>query len=132
MILEQEDLMTIGDRIKKLRQEIGYTQAELARKMQMKPVQLTRYEKGRGNPSILTIHKIANILNVPIDFLVTGQDKSMAKKAALDDEELLDMLRRIAQLRGPQRDKIKWAIDGLLCNISNNGSKEEAKASSKS
>lgn len=106
--------MTLGARIRSLRKELGYSQAELARKLKMSPAQLYRYENGRGNPSVVILYQIASALDASVDFLISGHDKSMAKKAALDDEELLDLLRRIAQLKGAKRDKIKWAIRALL------------------
>lgn len=113
--------MTIGDRIRLVRRQLGYTQAQLARKLKMSQTQLAKYENSRGNPSVQVLYRLASALETSSDYLISGRDKSIAKKIALEDEELLDLVRRIAQLRAAQRDKIKWAIEGLLSNISNNG-----------
>lgn len=116
---EEAYIMVIGNRIKKLRKELGLTQDELAAKIKIHGRQLGRYELGRSVPAINTIKKIANFCEVSIDYLIYGQDKKIAKRTKINDPEILDILRRMDNLKKPQRDKIKWAIKSLL-----NGEKE--------
>ncbi len=74
---------------------MGLTQDEFASKLNMHGRQLARYEAGRCNPSIKVLKKIA-------------------KRSNINDLELLDLLRRIDRLKKPKREKLKWAIQGLL------------------
>lgn len=108
--------MIIGESIRKFRKEMNLTQDEFAARLSMHGRQLARYEVGRSIPSIEIIKKIADFCEVSIDYLVCGQDKKMADRAKINDREVLDLLRRIDRLKRPQRDKLKWAIQGLLTN----------------
>ncbi len=106
--------MTLGERIRNFRKQMGLTQDEFAAKLNMHGRQLARYEGGRTTPSINILAKIADFCEVSLDYLVYGQDKKIAKRANINDLELLDLLRRIDSLKKPQREKLKWAVQGLL------------------
>lgn len=61
--------MTLGQKIKNRREELGYTQAELARKTQTSQPYISRLEKDDFNPSTQMIISIAVTLGVSIDYL---------------------------------------------------------------
>lgn len=50
--------------IYQLRVQRGYTQQELARRMQVAAVTVQRIEEGRANPSHVTLCKLAKVLRV--------------------------------------------------------------------
>jgi len=106
----------VATKIKALRKELGLTQKELAEKVSVHPAQLARYELGLSTPSIGVLIKLAKYCEVSIDYIVFGIDKQVAKRSRIQDQELLDLTRRIDNLKRPQRDKLKWAIQGLLSN----------------
>lgn len=56
--------MTIGENIRRLRKEKGYTQKQLAEKCDMYESQIRKYESGKANPKLETIQKIAKALDV--------------------------------------------------------------------
>lgn len=56
--------MTIGERIKEIRQEKNMTQKELGEKCGLADSAIRRYELGKANPKKETIQKIANALNI--------------------------------------------------------------------
>lgn len=58
---------TIGEKIAKLRQECGFSQAELRR---LTGVNIWRLEQGWFKPNIATLEKIAVALKVPITELL--------------------------------------------------------------
>ena len=62
--------MTLGENIRRLRKEKGYTQKHLAEKCEMYESQIRKYELGKANPKIETIQKIATALDVPISNLL--------------------------------------------------------------
>lgn len=111
----------VAIKIRDLRKELGLTQKELAEKIGVHPAQLAKYELDISTPSLGALVKLAKYCEVSIDYLVFGTDKEIIKRSKIHDQELLDLTRRIDRLNRPQRDKIKWAIQGLLCNGNREG-----------
>lgn len=68
--------MTFGQKIKNRREELGYTQVELAQKMQTSQPYISRLEKGDFNPSKQMIIKMATALNISIDYLLLDKKAS--------------------------------------------------------
>lgn len=58
--------MTIGERIKKIRQEKGLSQKELGEKLGVSQQMIGQWETGKANPKIETKRKIADALNCQI------------------------------------------------------------------
>ena len=56
----------LGKRIKEIRKNCDYTQEELAEKVNIDITTLSGIESGRHFPSLVTLEKIANALNVSI------------------------------------------------------------------
>ena len=62
--------LKIGKRIASLRKKQKISQDHLAFIADMDRTHLTRLEKGRTNPSVRTLHKIARKLKVKVSFLL--------------------------------------------------------------
>ena len=58
--------MTVGERLKALRQERGLQQRQLAEKSGLTPSMVSQIESGRLTPSLHTLGKLAGSLGVPI------------------------------------------------------------------
>lgn len=59
-----------GARLANLREERGFSQAEVARKVGIRPQSLCGIEKNKHNPSAVTLMKLCLLLNVkPQDFV---------------------------------------------------------------
>ncbi len=56
--------------IYKYRKEKGWTQRELAERLGVKPSTITQYETGVRKPDIVTLKKLANILDCTTDQLL--------------------------------------------------------------
>lgn len=73
--------MNIGKRIKRKREELGISQRELARRIEMSGQMISKIEAGLSTPSIETINKISSIFNVPITyFLEDSTEESFTYK----------------------------------------------------
>lgn len=72
MTKEREIAIKIGQRIKDLRKQANLSQAELAFRCNFEASNLNRIEAGRTYPSIKTLCKIANGLEVPFYKLTDG------------------------------------------------------------
>lgn len=62
--------MTIGEQIKKIRQENKLSQKGLGEKLGVSQQMIGQWETGKSNPKIETLDKIANALKVPIGDLM--------------------------------------------------------------
>lgn len=60
------------NRLKEIRLEKGLTQKQLAQSLEVSPQMVLSWEKGLRNPKESTLKKIANALDVPVDYL-TGK-----------------------------------------------------------
>ena len=62
--------MPLGEHVKELRKEMGWSQSELADKVGTDARQVSRYENGRITPSLDVLVRIAEVFNVSLDYLV--------------------------------------------------------------
>lgn len=62
--------VTVISKLAIVRKEKGLTQEALATKAGVNRVLIARFEKGRSNPKLDTLRKLALALNVPIDSIV--------------------------------------------------------------
>ncbi|MDY3318729.1 XRE family transcriptional regulator [Riemerella anatipestifer] len=67
-----EILKKIGKKVKEMRESKGLSQVELVGKMQgeIDPTNISRIESGRTNPTIYTLYRIAEALEIKISDLV--------------------------------------------------------------
>ncbi len=62
----------LAERLKTLRAEAGWSQSELAEKIDSDGRQVSRYENGRITPSLEALVRIAETFNVSVDYLVVA------------------------------------------------------------
>jgi transcriptional regulator with XRE-family HTH domain len=67
-------MMTIGKRIAWLRERLGYTMSELARRSDMPVQQLNDLEKGDSDVRVSTLLKVAKGLGLPLGVFTVGLD----------------------------------------------------------
>lgn len=63
----------LGERIASLRTRLGWSQAELARRLHISPSTVGMYEQGRREPSVEMLVALSRALDVSMDFLLTGR-----------------------------------------------------------
>jgi transcriptional regulator with XRE-family HTH domain len=76
--------MTFGEKIASLRKKKGYSQSELAEHVGIISITIGRYERDEIKPAVDTAAKIAEALDVSLDYLTGSSDalleKSLVKK----------------------------------------------------
>lgn len=72
------------ERLRKLREDKGLLQRELADKLNLSRVAITHYEQGTRQPEWNTLQKIADVFDVTVDYLLGRKD--MVDKAQRDNE----------------------------------------------
>jgi len=117
--------MNIGNRIKELRNSMGYTQEELGMKIGVKKAAIQKYEKGTvKNLKRSTIHALADALNVSPIYLMgweeQQEDIAIGIDAEtgniipqLDDEEISSTIKDILELPDEAQGELKYFIDLL-------------------
>lgn len=60
----------LGQRLKELRQENGYTQKEIAQKLGLNSVTYLHYEKEQREPPLSLLADIAKLYGVTVDYLL--------------------------------------------------------------
>lgn len=96
--------MTFGERILTIRKRMKWSQDELAKKVGTSAPIIGRYERNEIKPSIDTAKTIADILEVTVDFLISGDDVIMDKK-------LLQKIKDIESFTENEKAKIYELID---------------------
>lgn len=74
MISGKQTKHSIGETIASLRKERGWTQAELADKLNVSDKAVSKWEQDGGTPNLETVPALANIFGVSIDYLLTGKE----------------------------------------------------------
>ena len=69
--------MNLGERIKKIREQKGIKQYELAKKAEISVNALINYEKNKRNPPLRAVDKIALALDVTPFYLMYGENEPM-------------------------------------------------------
>ena len=70
---------SIGKTIAELRKAKGWTQIELAEKLQVSDKAISKWEKDGGIPSVEFFPLLASLFNVSIDYLMTGNNQENVK-----------------------------------------------------
>ena len=57
-------MSTFGDRLRRVRKEIGLTQKEVAEQLHLHRSTYTKYERNQSEPSLAVLYRLTVILNV--------------------------------------------------------------------
>ena len=87
----------IKNRIHKERIKQGLTQAQLAKQSGVTPAAICQIEKGERTPTIPVLYRIAQILQVSLDYLA-GQKDSIELKDALQNRDFAVFYRKYKDL----------------------------------
>jgi transcriptional regulator with XRE-family HTH domain len=105
--------MPLADRIKQLRTEAGLSQAELAKRVGSTDArQISRYENGRITPSLDATIRIAEALNVSLDYLAI--DSIPRRPLHVEDHGLAERLAQLSELDEDDRQSLLRVLDAFL------------------
>jgi transcriptional regulator with XRE-family HTH domain len=99
--------MTFGERISSLRKRHKWSQDELAKKIGTSAPIVGRYERNEIKPSIEVAKKLADELEVTIDYLIGGSDQIL-------DKALVEKIQDIEKLSAEGKKQVYDLIDMAL------------------
>ena len=105
--------MALGERIREVRKERGWSQAELGEKVGTDSQHISRYENGRITPSVDALVRLAAALDVSADYLLLDG----VPRKVLDGHNLGRLggrLADLAELSDADQELVSQVIDGLL------------------
>lgn len=99
--------MSFGKRLAEARKKKGISQDELAKRLNTKGPVIGRYERDEMNPSIEAAAKMADILEVSLDYLVGTADELL-------DKPTLNRILEVQKLPSDKKNFIFNMIDMAL------------------
>lgn len=105
--------MTIGEKIRTLRRERNYSQAQLGAKIGVHEKHISRYERELSQPSAETLRKIADLFGVSTDYLLSEESKNTAS-TGIKDRQLLEYFEEADKLGEEDKKVIKGVLESIL------------------
>ena len=110
MIKSNDIAATFARRIEEIRTSKSLSQAELAKKFGTSAAVVGRYERGGSTPSIEVARKIADALDVTLDYMTDPESQLDTVK----DQEMLNRLTQLGTLPSEDRTRIIELVDALI------------------
>lgn len=108
MLMSEEDKI-FASRLLALRKQRNWSQPELAKKIGTSGAIIGRYERGEITPSIGVARKLAEALQVTLDYLVGDNEIN-----TVQDKAMLDRWQSLETLSMEDRERILYVIDSLM------------------
>jgi len=99
--------MDLGSKIIVLRKEKGWSQSELARKIEVSREIVGRYERNDAVPSIDIAKRMADTFEVSLDYLVGNAQEKL-------DKATLDRVLEINKLQSKEKEMVFTFLDAFL------------------
>jgi transcriptional regulator with XRE-family HTH domain len=107
--------MNIGDNIKRIREERGLTQQQIADLVSMHRSNYSKIESGQRELSIAALNKVARYFNITLDELV-NMESLIPQEVTVEDKTTVEQLRLIQELDEDDKQTIFKLIDKMLTN----------------
>lgn len=107
----------VGERIRERRTELGLTQEDLARKLNISYQQLQKYETGANRVSAGRLFEVAGILKTDVLFFYEGLESETAAEPMEHGGKnrlAIELVRNFANLDDPE---LRSAISGLVKSL---------------
>jgi transcriptional regulator with XRE-family HTH domain len=108
IVMTQKDEV-FSSRLLALRKQKGWSQPKLAKKVDTSGAIIGRYERGEITPSIGVARKLAEALEVTLDYLVGDNELN-----TLQDKVMLNRWQSLETLKQEDKDRILYVIDSLM------------------
>ena len=104
-------MKSFGQRLQDIRKEKNLSQQQLAEVVGVLPPVVGRYERDEVTPSVAVAARLAQAVQVPLDYLV-GHDQG--PRAAAFDQALTARMAALVLLPAPEQERIPSVLDSLI------------------
>jgi len=105
--------MSIGKTIRKIREQKGFTQLQIADLIHMHRSNYSKVESGLREPSIDALNKIAKHFGITLDELVNWKGK-LPVEEKLEDKTAMEQLRLLSELDPEDKAMVYRLIDSIV------------------
>jgi len=102
---------TVGQRIKALRKQNNWSQKELAEKLHIRFGQINKYECGLNTPPLEKLLEISEVLNVTVDYLLTGDNSEVTP---IHNTRLLERFKLLQKSQNDDQEAVIKLIDAMI------------------
>lgn len=102
-----------ADRLRRLREARGLSKREMAALLGVDPMQISRYELERTLPSAETVLRMAQLLQVSADELLTGSS-TPPEPPVIKDPRLFERFRQLDDMPKREREVVLEVIDAVI------------------
>lgn len=100
-----------GPRLKVLRKQKNWAQKELAAKVEIRFEQLNKYESGLNTPPAEMLIKLADVLGISVDYLLTGNP---VEDSPLASSRLFKRFQELERLPADDQETVIKVIDAMI------------------
>lgn len=97
----------IGDRLREIRLNKGFTQGQLAEKLQCSDKAISCYENNKNLDKVYDFQKICEYLDADINYLITGKQYSVGREISKEEQQVLSAYNNLS-------DSDKRIVDFIL------------------
>lgn len=112
-VAPNQKLESIATRLKNLRMQKGFSQKGMAEAAGINRVQYNRYEMAEMLPSTESLSKIADVLQVTVDYLLEGREDG-AVVAKIQDQDLLRIFTDVEKLPEDKKAAVKSILESVV------------------
>ena len=105
--------MDFAKRLKKLRKQKGFSQAQLAEQIAVHFTQVSRYERGETKPNAQAMTKMAKVLDTTVDYLVNGTTDEVVQEMGLE-KELMARFKQLQSLNSEDKKTVLSLMDAFI------------------
>jgi transcriptional regulator with XRE-family HTH domain len=110
---EGADMITLGQKIKQLRDEKGLSQSDLEKRSGVSSKLLSKYENGRIMPTADTLKRIAEGLDISADYLIFDNVPKDGR-CQLNDLQLFERFKEVERMPDEEKLIIMHLIDAVI------------------
>lgn len=108
---------TLGNRISQFRKEKRFTQDDLAQMLDVSPQAVSKWENDLTCPDISLLPKLAQILGISVDTLLSGNAEPIAQIVPVEErKDIKDMILRII-VNSAEGDKVRVNLPLALIQV---------------
>ena len=105
--------MSIGKNIKKIREDKGLTQLQIAELIHMHRSNYSKIESGQREISVDALNKIAKYFGMSIDQIVNF-DGAVPNEVTIEDKSMMEQVKLIQELDSEEKNMIFKMVDTFL------------------